>query len=156
MISRKKIQLLPRMVRTLKEVKKIYCILVVVNRSLAECFKLSAVVDALEFTRQQNKLPRVYKKLRHKMFKIVIALCFQFHVQISRETLVSEYFICLRKLFAKTVVLHPSNFVRHSQTIVSVFELLFEVFLEDSDTSPSFFSASSWSIKKNRDGMYRT
>ena len=128
------------MVRTLKRLKKSIVFLWLLT---AECFKLSAVVDALEFTRQQNKLPRVYKKLRHKMFKIVIALCFQFHVQISRETHVSEYFICLRKLFAKTVVLHPSNFVRHSQTIVSVFELLFEVFLEDSDTSPSFFSVGS-------------
>ena len=43
----------------------------VVNRSLTECFKLSAVVD----------------------------------VQISRETLVSECFKWLRKLFDKTVVL---------------------------------------------------
>ena len=154
MVSRKKIQLLPRMVRTLKRLKKSIVFLWLLT---AECFKLSAVVGALEFlpANKINCLGRI-RNWGARCLKLLLLCVFQFHVQISRETHVSEYFICLRKLFAKTVVLHPSNFVRHSQTTVSVFELLFEVFLEDSDTSPSFFSVSSWSIKKNRDGMYRT
>ena len=69
-------------------------------------------------------------------------------MQISRETHVSEYFICLRKLFAKTVVLHPSNFVRHSQTIVSVFELLFEFFWKIPTHRHHFFRSAVDQSKK--------
>ena len=58
----------------IEEVKKIYCILVVVNCRMFQI--VSCCWRSRIFTRQQNKLSRTYKKLRRKMFKIVIALCF--------------------------------------------------------------------------------